>query len=71
MELQTLTTGKADATTLESKRKETTDLQSEISRRSLEARQAIRSLLTDEQKLLFDRMGLGYGWSLGPGPAWN
>lgn len=76
MELQSLTTGKADASTLESKRKETIDLQSEISRRSLEARQAIRNLLTDEQKLLFDRMGLGYGWGLGPcglglGPAWN
>lgn len=76
MELQGLTSSKADPAAVEAKRKETIDLQSEIQRRSLEARQAIRNFLTGEQKVLFDRMGLGYGWGLGPcglglGRAWN
>ncbi len=66
----------ADPSAAESKRKEISDLQAELQRNSLEARNAVRGLLTDEQKTLFDQMGLGYGWGRGPcglglGPAWG
>ena len=66
----------ADPSSIESKRKEVSDSQAEMQRRSLETRNAIRSILTEEQKALFDQMGLGYGWGRGPcglglGAAWG
>jgi Spy/CpxP family protein refolding chaperone len=66
----------ADPSIIETKQKEVSDLQAEIQRKSLEARNAIRSILTDQQKTLFDQAGLGYGWGRGPcglglGAAWG
>ena len=77
VELQSLTANpNAEPSAVESKRKEVSDLQAEVQRKSLEGRNAIRSILTEEQKALFDQIGLGYGWGRGPcglglGAAWS
>jgi hypothetical protein len=42
------------------------ELQAVIQQKTLERRNAIRSALTDAQRAIFDRQGLGYGWGRGP-----
>ena len=42
------------------------ELQAVLQQKALERRNAVRSALTDEQRAVFDRQGLGYGQGLGP-----
>jgi hypothetical protein len=42
------------------------ELQAVIQQKTLERRNTIRSALTDAQRAIFDRQGLGYGWGRGP-----
>lgn len=55
-----------DSAEVGAKSKEIGDLQAEIRKKSVERQKAVRELLTDEQKTLFDRQGLGAGWGRGP-----
>ena len=42
------------------------ELQAVIQQKALERRNALRSALTDDQRAVFDRQGLGYGQGYGP-----
>jgi hypothetical protein len=55
-----------DSAEVEAKSKEIGDLQAEIRKKSVERQKAVRELLTDEQKTLFDQQGFGTGWGRGP-----
>ena len=67
MELASLvSSANADPSAVEVKTKEIGDLQAQIQRKSVEQQSAVREVLTEEQKVLFDQQGLGYGWGRGP-----
>jgi Spy/CpxP family protein refolding chaperone len=55
-----------DPTVVEEKTKEMGALQAQIQRKSIEKRNAIRGVLNDEQKILYDQTGMGSGWGRGP-----
>lgn len=55
-----------DRSAVETIAKEIGDLQAQIQGKSVERRNAIRGVLTEEQKNLFDQQGLGAGWGGGP-----
>jgi Spy/CpxP family protein refolding chaperone len=48
------------------KTKELNEIQAQIQQKSLEKQNAIRNVLTDEQKALYDQTGFGTGWGRGP-----
>jgi len=66
----------AEPSAVETKTKEYSDLQAEVQRKSLELRNSIRDILSDEQKTIYNQMDSGYGWGRGPcglglGAAWG
>ncbi len=67
MELQGLMWNSTpDPAAVEAKSKEVSELQVEIQRKSLEQRNAIREVLSDRQKAIYDQTGMAYN-SGGPG----
>ncbi len=65
-----------DRSGVETLAKEIGEIQAQIQGKSLERRNAIRGVLTEEQQTLFDQQGLGAGWGGGPcglglGLGWN
>jgi hypothetical protein len=48
------------------KTKEIGNLQAEIQEKSLEKQKAVRDVLSEEQKAIYDQQGLGSGWGSGP-----
>jgi Spy/CpxP family protein refolding chaperone len=77
MELQSLMMNpSADPSAVSAKTKEISNLQVEIQEKSLEKQKAVRDVLSDEQKAIYDQQGLGYGWGMGPcgmglGAGWS
>jgi hypothetical protein len=70
MELDLMEAKAEDPKKIDAKFAELTELENEIEKRYLAHDQEIRELLTDEQKVLFDRWG-GLGLGMGYGPGWN
>lgn len=67
MELQRLMMdSSADPSTVSAKTKEIGNLQAEMQEKSLEKQKAVRDVLSDEQKVVYDQQGLGFGWGRGP-----
>ncbi len=77
MELQSLMMDpNADPTAVSAKTKEIGNLQAEMQEKSLEKQKAVRDVLSDEQKAIYDQQGLGFGWGRGPcgmglGAGWS
>jgi Spy/CpxP family protein refolding chaperone len=76
-ELQTLRwESQPDSSAVEAKAREIGELQARLQAKSVELRSAIRGVLTEEQRTLFDQRGLGFGMGRGPcglgmGLAWS
>jgi len=65
----------ADPSSVEALWKEVGDLRAEIERRSMEERDSIRDVLTEQQRAIYDQQGLYNGWNrgisgFGPGAGW-
>lgn len=70
MELDLLRAKGEEPQKIDAKRAALTELEDEIEKKYVAHDQKIRELLTDEQKVLFDRWG-GLGLGLGYGPRWG
>ena len=68
-ELKMISTGdEVDQDAVNKKIDEITDLKASLMKEHAAHRQEVRSLLTDEQKVIFDQHGPGHGMGMGYGP---
>jgi Spy/CpxP family protein refolding chaperone len=74
LSLDTLMRKDADQSRIDEQTKMLNEVDMEIEKKYLDHRTQIRDLLTEEQRVIFDRfggLGLGRGWDWGPRPGWG